>query len=94
MCVSKGRVVVIVVYVSWSVDVLMFVWRSLGVGMAVLGWKWGGVVVCVFVCVGGRHVSDIWTNGLDYMLIFIMNMRTVSLFLNTYHEYENSEFIC
>ena len=43
MCVDEGRVMC----VGWSVDVLMrFVWRSLGVGMGVLGWG----LVCVWRC--------------------------------------------
>ena len=41
LCVSEGRVVVMVVFVVGSVGVLMmFVWRSLGVGMGVLVWEW------------------------------------------------------
>ena len=44
MCVDEGRVVVMVVCVGGFVGVLMrFVWRSLGVGMGVLGWcHWCG----------------------------------------------------
>ena len=44
MCVSEGRVVVMVVFVGGSVYVLIrFVWRALGVGMGVLGWGCGWV---------------------------------------------------
>ena len=40
--VSESRVVVMMVCGGGSVGVLMkFVWRSLGVGMRVLGWGWG-----------------------------------------------------
>ena len=48
VCVGEGRVVVMVVYGGGSVSVLMrFIWRSLGVGMGVLGW------VCVWGVKGG-----------------------------------------
>ena len=47
MCAGESRVVVMVVYVGGSVGVLVtFVWRSMGVGMGVLGWGW----VCVWGC--------------------------------------------
>ena len=47
VCVDEGRVVVMVVCVGWYMGELMrFVWRSLGVGMGVLGWG----LVCVWRC--------------------------------------------
>ena len=55
VCVGEGRVVETVVCVGGSVGVLLlmrFVWRSLGVGMGVLGL--GG---CVFGGVGGWVVE-------------------------------------
>ena len=56
-----------------SVDVLMvFAWRSIGVGMCVLGWGRGGV----FGCVGGL-VSEFWTRGIVYMLILTMSISVV-----------------
>ena len=47
-------------YVGGSAGVLMmFLWRSLGVGMGVLGWDW----VCVWGC---GWVSEFWTNSKVY----------------------------
>ena len=54
----EGRVVMMVACVGGSVGVLMrFVWRSLGVGMGMLGW--GG---CVFGDVGEK-VCEFCTSG-------------------------------
>ena len=52
MCVGEGVVVVVMVVCGGgSVGVVMgFVWRSLGVGMGVLGW---GGCVCLVVWAGG-----------------------------------------
>ena len=70
--VSKGREMMVVVCGCGSVGVLMrFVWRSLGVGMGVLGW-----VGCVFGGVGER-MNEFWTSGIVYMLILAISMSTV-----------------
>ena len=51
----------------WSVGVLMrFVWRLLGVGMAVFGW--GGCV-----CLGCEWVSEFWTSGIAYTVLSLIN---------------------
>ena len=58
LCAGEGRRVVMVVCRVGSVGVLMrFVWRSLGVGMSLLGW--GGP--CVFGDVS-ELVSEFWTS--------------------------------
>ena len=48
LCVGEGRVVVMVVCVGGVGPLMRLVWRSLGVGMCVLG----GVGVCLGVWVG------------------------------------------
>ena len=74
MCVSEGRVAVMMVCGGGSVGVLMrFVWRSLGVGRGVLGgggWVSGGV---------GGWASEFWTSDIVYMLILTISMSTVCL---------------
>ena len=49
-----------------SVGVMRFAWRSLCVGMGVLGWGWG----CGWV-------SEFWTSGIVYMLILTIRMSRV-----------------
>ena len=68
VCVSEGRVVVMVVCVGGFVGVLMrFVWRSLGVGMGVCFGLWVG-----------RWVR-FWTHAIDYMPILTIGINTVCL---------------
>ena len=76
MCVGDGRVVVMVVCIGGSVALLMrFVWRSLGCGDGCVGVGVGG---CLGVWVGG-WVSEFWTSGLVYMIIFTISMSAVCI---------------
>ena len=65
---------------------MTFVWRSLGVGMGVLGWSG----VCLEVWVGGC-MSEFWNTCIVYMLIVTTSKSTECLTQNG-QKVEFSEF--